>query len=291
MTPTITPGGDNTPEDGIGRNDGFYWNGKKITVETWMKLWDGVPVPGYAPLPITVKNTFLAQVKSSGKFSGNMTPEGYREVWRQIGYYTSNNVTGFKITTGDVQKNTYINAVADDPNAQSFFGLNLKSLTKVDTTGENQNEANAKLQLERFAWNNGIYISPAEIANKAKAIAFNTGSRATTVDEVMQEWRNKKVAPLYSALYADDIKAGVDVRDLASNWIQVYAQELEVDPDKVDIKNPLIQSAMAKAPVDKTMTMDAFIQKVRSTNDWQYTSGARDALSTTTAQIKQMFGF
>jgi hypothetical protein len=289
---TTVVGGDNTPEDGITRKDGFRWNGKAITVAQFMDLWDGRPVAGFQPLPVEVKNTFLAKVKSSGKFSGNMTPEGYREVWRQIGYYAANNEDkAYKLTSGDVKVTTYINAVADDPNAQAYFGLSLKSLTKVDSTGENQNEANAKIALQRFAWNNGIVISDAEINKKAKAIGFNTGSNATTVEEVLQEWRNKKVAPLYSTLYADDIKAGVDVRDLASNWIQIYAQELEVDPDKVDLKNPIIQSAMAKAPADKTMTMDAFVQKVRSTNDWQYTSGARDALSTTTAQIKQMFGF
>lgn len=96
----------------------------------------------------------------------------------------------------------------------------------------------------------------------------------------------------YVAL-ADRLKAGETVKQIADPYIQSYGKILEVNPENIDIDDPLVQRALqAKDAKGKpaTQTVYDFEQTLRKDLRWRQTNNARDLMSSTANAVLSSFG-
>jgi hypothetical protein len=69
------------------------------------------------------------------------------------------------------------------------------------------------------------------------------------------------------------------MQDIANPYIQIMAQQLEVNPASIKLTDPLIRNALNGVNKDgKPIGMDQtdFLKQVRSDPRWSQTSGAQD---------------
>jgi hypothetical protein len=286
-TEPVLPGGGQAGE--------FTWNGEKYNATTWLTYFD--TNEGTDPF---IRTQFTNLLYQSGYFDtgGSLYSAVGRTLWQRVGEWAAAQSKAnkpFTLTLKNIPSG--IKSAATSETRLADFGGYLKGSSgtgATDTTNENQNESYYQVKLRQFAFDNGIVISAKDINAKARQIAFNKNNQATTFDEVTQYYRDKVIAPKYSQ-FADDIKGGTDVRDLANDYIAMISDALEIDPEKIDLaKDPLLSKALlgyAGTGGKKTYpNYTDFQQMVRQDKRWQYTNNAKDALTDTAQSIKQIFG-
>lgn len=280
---------------GTGQDGEFIWNGERYNATTWLTYFD----TNEATDPF-IRTQFTNLLYNSGYFDtgGSLYAAVGRTLWQRVGEWAASQSKAnkpFTITLKNIP--TGIKKAATSETKLADFGGYLKGSSTTgttSTTSENQNESYYQVKLRQFAFDNGIVISNKDINAKAKKIAFSTNAQATTFDEVTQYYRDKVIAPKYSQ-FADDIKGGTDVRDLANDYIAMISDALEIDPEKIDLaKDPLLGKALlgyAGTGGKKVYpNYTDFQQMVRQDKRWQYTNNAKDAMSDTALSIKQIFG-
>ena len=85
--------------------------------------------------------------------------------------------------------------------------------------------------------------------------------------------------------YGDRILAGQDARTLASGYINMMAEELELDPYSITLSDPYIQEALGGQ-----IGLGDFFQKVRQDPRWMNTRRAQNSIASTTSRVMEMFG-
>lgn len=144
-------------------------------------------------------------------------------------------------------------------------------------------------QLQSFLGKNGLKMGDDFVQQNVRRIM----SGDTSVDEVKNYVRDRYLANAYPA-WADQIKAGADVADLASPYIQKMSQLLEVPEESIDLADPNIQKAMAGVNADGKPSYKPlwqFEQDVRQDPRWLQTNSAQDEISNTAADVLKTFGF
>lgn len=136
-------------------------------------------------------------------------------------------------------------------------------------------------KLHEVAWMNGIDYSEGWFASRSRNIV---GGRSTL--QTVEGKIRAAAAAKYSA-WADQIKAGQNVMDLASPYIQSFSEILEIAPGAVDLNTNLIESAMTSK---KPTPMWEFERKVRSDPRWRKTNNARESMMSVAHQIARDFG-
>jgi hypothetical protein len=142
--------------------------------------------------------------------------------------------------------------------------------------------------LRGFAEDNGINLTEDFIGKQAKAIAEGTVS----ADEVLGELRDKYVAPAYPG-FADDIRAGKSVRDLAAPYTATMAKLLEIPESDVKVNDPSI--ARAIQAVDEKgqaahLPLWQFEQEIKKDSRYQFTQNAWNEYGKQAYKVMQMFG-
>lgn len=94
--------------------------------------------------------------------------------------------------------------------------------------------------------------------------------------------------------YADMIKQGVSVRQIADPYIQTMGQILELNPGSIDLFNPTIRQALTGRP-DKDgkvqqVPLWQFETELRKDPRWMQTNNARDSLDGVAHGVLQNFG-
>lgn len=159
-----------------------------------------------------------------------------------------------------------------------------QALAKGSLGGE---VAQAAQTLRQYADAQGIRWSNNRLAGWLQDIAAGTGS-VERVQQLMQ----KEAASAFPGL-RDDIMQGATVRDLASSYIQSYAELLELDPDTVNLYNNDIRSALnAKGQDGKfsPLALGEFETKVRKSKKWLKTQNAQDSVMEAAHGVLQAFG-
>lgn len=92
---------------------------------------------------------------------------------------------------------------------------------------------------------------------------------------------------------ADRLKSGETVKQIADPYIQSQAKILELNPQSISLKDPLIQQALVSTddkgqPITKTVYQ--FEQGLRNDPRWAATQNAQDSMSQTASKILQTFG-
>lgn len=142
--------------------------------------------------------------------------------------------------------------------------------------------------LRKIAYDNGMKYSDDWYKTAVMAVVGGTGDIGTYTGQIRAE-----AAGTYKQ-YADRLKAGEDVRAIASNYIQRYAQVLEVNPDEVDLNDKLIDQALTQQTPDGkpgTQSMTDFTRALKADPRWAKTDNARDEMSSSLYSIGKLMGF
>lgn len=143
-------------------------------------------------------------------------------------------------------------------------------------------------QLKTLAYANGMRYNNDWYVAAAKSVASNL----TTVDDWERDIR-ESAASLFP-VFGEKIRAGMNVMDAASPYIQQMAQTFEMNPANIDLNDPYIRQALggfdqSGSPV--AMGLWDFEQKLRSDPRWMKTKQAEDSIVDIGSGILKMFGF
>lgn len=291
-------------------------NGKKVTKTDieWELYWDSFTQDQ--------RENIRKALINSGYFEPELTIQKTRTAWTDIVRWAVGEANASEQgKKWDLGANlTGAGAgVGQQDNAYLTYGT---VLTKPkDKTGQYQTKKDAYLDLKKFVYDNGIVLSDKGLTNYAKLVGmkpselvvlkdgnkqgedilqslarqvgFAEGANAVTMESVKQYLRNKYVLPKYAA-FSDEIKAGFDIRDIANDYIQLVAQNLELDPESIDLNDNIIQQALRPAKSGKTydyISYSDFKNEVRKDPRWAKTQNAKDSISALGDQLFRTFGF
>lgn len=134
---------------------------------------------------------------------------------------------------------------------------------------------------------NGLKLSREFFSSAARSVAMDL----STVEDVERQIR-EQAASMYPT-YSQQILAGQDARDLASGYINMMAQEFEMDPEMIDLNDPMIREAMGGISEDGKPSVEglwAFQQRLRKDPRWMQTKAAADEISSTARSVMEIFG-
>lgn len=140
--------------------------------------------------------------------------------------------------------------------------------------------------IKSYAAQQGVTLDDQSVKNQAALIGRKLATEADFKNQIMQQ-----AVSSYPG-YKQQLEAGQTMQDIANPYIQIMAQQLEVNPASIKLTDPLIRSALNGLNADgKPTGMDqtTFLQKVRNDPRWAQTSGAQDdVMKTGLAVLKSM---
>ena len=173
-----------------------------------------------------------------------------------------------------------------DARIKAYFG-SLVTMHGAQMWGE---AGEAYDQIFQLAYLNGQSYSRAWYQSQIRQVLAGK----STVETVASTIRNAAASKYYA--FADQIRAGQNVMDLAQPYISSVAQILELSPSGIDLENPHINRAMTSkvAAGQKPGTqypLWKFEFDLRSDPLWRKTNNAREGMFTVGHQILKDFGF
>lgn len=127
--------------------------------------------------------------------------------------------------------------------------------------------------IKEEAYKNGVSVTEQSVLNNAQYLV-----RGLTSLEKIQASIREQSAGLYPA-FAEQIKAGASIQDLAQPYIQVVAQELGVPETDVSVFNNRVKQALNRADSKgqpQAMDLNAFTQMVRDDPKWRKQPGVAE---------------
>jgi hypothetical protein len=143
-------------------------------------------------------------------------------------------------------------------------------------------------RLKTMAYANGMKYNNDWYVSAAKSVS----SGLTTAEDWERDIR-ESAASLFP-VFGEKIRAGMNVMDAASPYIQTMAQTFEMNPASINLNDPYIRQALggfdqSGSPV--AMGLWDFEQKLRSDPRWMKTKQAEDSIVDIGSGILKMFGF
>lgn len=142
--------------------------------------------------------------------------------------------------------------------------------------------------VKNLAYDNGIKLSDNDARNYSNKIVAGLVDENTVYNTIRES-----AASAFPAL-ADKIKAGLDLKSLASPYIQSMSDILEIPDTAIDLFDPQIRSAMAYTLPDGkvgTKSIYDFEKELRKDDRWQYTNKAREQAASVATTVLRDFGF
>lgn len=142
-------------------------------------------------------------------------------------------------------------------------------------------------QLERTAHRNGIRLNADQTQKWMKQIVRGEAS----VDQFENYIRG--IAAQTFPAWGEQIKSGMDLMDVATPYIQSYADILELNPASVNLFDKTIRSALAfktKDGLPAPMSIADFEDSLRADKRWQYTDNAKKLAQGYAVSLGKMFG-
>jgi hypothetical protein len=142
--------------------------------------------------------------------------------------------------------------------------------------------------IKNLAYDNGIKLSDADATSYANKIVAGLVDENTVYGTIRES-----AASAFPSL-ADKIKAGLDLKTLASPYIQSMSDILEIPDTAIDLFDPKIRSAMAYTLPDGkvgTKSIYDFEKELRKDDRWQYTNKAREQAASVATTVLRDFGF
>lgn len=147
---------------------------------------------------------------------------------------------------------------------------------------------NLQDNLKAIATSNGLKMSD----NYYRSAAVSVATGLQTKEDWERDLRDQ-AATLWPS-YAEKIKSGVNVADLASGYINTMAKTFEINADEINLNDSYIREALSSFD-DKgnpaPMGLWDFEKKLRSDPRWMQTKQATDETSSVASTVLKMFGF
>lgn len=127
--------------------------------------------------------------------------------------------------------------------------------------------------MKQFAYANGVQLSSEAIKKQAQLVV----RKLATTQDFENQVRQSAIS-LFPA-YQKQIEAGSNVADIASPYMQMMSQELELPYQGLDVLDPTIRGAMNgmdKSGKPVGMTLTDFQQQLRNDPRWRQTDNARN---------------
>ena len=141
--------------------------------------------------------------------------------------------------------------------------------------------------LRSLARANGMSYSDSWYESAAKSVIAGL----STEDDWSQQIREQAASRF--PVFADKIRAGMSVYDMASPYIQTMAQEFEINPEQISLDDPYIMQAMTALDDKGTpvpLGLWDFQKKLRNDPRWMNTAKAQNEVTSVTGRVMQMFG-
>ena len=142
--------------------------------------------------------------------------------------------------------------------------------------------------LRSTALQNGITLQDDQLQRWMKGIVRGDASQEQFVTAI------RRMAADAFPLYGEQVRAGVDLMDVASPFIQSMSELLELNPADIKLTDPTIRRALSGTPgangqVGPT-TLSQFEDSLRNDKRWLYTKNARKTAEDFGASIAKMWG-
>lgn len=139
--------------------------------------------------------------------------------------------------------------------------------------------------MHELAYANGLTLGENWYADRARSVVSGTG----TMQDVENQIR-KLAAARYKA-YGAQIKAGMNVMDLAAPYIRSFSTLMEVPDTDVDVFNKHVAAAMTGGADGNGKSLWQFENEVRNDPLWRKTNNARESMMGVAHQVAKDFGF
>jgi hypothetical protein len=157
-----------------------------------------------------------------------------------------------------------------DAQVNNFLGQYVK-FSDEQTLGGVAGQAAKAIKEE--AYKNGVAVTEQSVLNNAQYLI-----RGLTTMEKVQAGIREQAAGLYPA-FAEQIKAGASLQDLAQPYAQVVAQELGLPATDVDAFSPKVKQALNRTNAQglpEAMDLGTFTQLVRNDPGWRKQPGVAE---------------
>ena len=141
--------------------------------------------------------------------------------------------------------------------------------------------------MQQSAWKNGLRYSGDTYRKWAQQIA----SGNYTVEDFTKHVRQQAMS--IAPGFADQLKAGMDLYDVASPYMQSMASTLEMNPADIDLFDPTIRKALSARGADgkpASKTLYEFEQDLRNDKRWLKTKNAQDQTMAAAHQVLADWG-
>ncbi|MFF6988361.1 NlpC/P60 family protein [Streptomyces sp. NPDC010273] len=141
--------------------------------------------------------------------------------------------------------------------------------------------------IKNEAYKNGVAVTEQSVLNNAQYLV-----RGLTSMEKIQSNLREQSAGLYPA-FAEQIKAGASIQDLAQPYVQVVAQELGLPETDVNAYSAKVKQALTRTNAQgqpEAMNLDAFTQLIRNDPAWRKQTSTADKTMNIGRQVLQQMG-
>ena len=148
-------------------------------------------------------------------------------------------------------------------------------------------------EIRNYARQMGIQVNDTEVGNYVDGIFAETD----TLENVQEKIRQQALG--FYPQFADRIKAGATVEEIAFPYRRMLADMLEMDTENVNIIgdkasiDPLMARALYATDVKwnaKTMGLWEFRKAIKQDERWQYTRNAQEEYASMARELMRMFG-
>lgn len=185
--------------------------------------------------------------------------------------------------------------IANDAVLYGWTGAQLRNrlagfVDTVKNTGHFGGEAgDSEDSLRKMALDYGQKLSPTTLKSWVRSVA--RGDSTVNDFEATMKGQAEKMYPAY----ADQIRRGLTLKDIADPYIETMAATLELNPANIGVFDARIQKALKARNADsgkaEEFSLHDFEMEVRKDPRWARTKGAQDAGMEVANQIMRDFGF
>lgn len=177
----------------------------------------------------------------------------------------------------------------NDPHRAAMMDAELsESITFGDNGFLKGESGNLQSKLMTTARKNGLTYNNAYYEGAARSVAAGL----TTAEDWERDLRSQ-AASMWQP-WSDKIMAGLDAQDLASGYINMMAETMEIDADSISLHDPRLMKALTRVD-DKgnpaPMGLYDFQMSLREDPAWMQTKQATDSISSIGMDILRRFGF
>lgn len=153
-----------------------------------------------------------------------------------------------------------------------------------DYTGEIKATATG---LAAMAMANGVTMSENYYQSAAKSVASGLSSPDYWENQIREQGAST------FPVFAEQIRMGMNVMDIASPYVRTMAETLDLNPNDIKLNDPTIMGALTnynEQGKPYAMNLGEFKQKLRERPEWMDTDQAQNDITSITSSVMKMFG-